>query len=131
MEWRRQNLKNKIMLSIHPEFVEEILNKEKEYEYRRKIPKKPIEKIYIYATFPVKKVVAEATVSEIIKLPPKELWEATQNKAGVDEEYFNKYFSDSFIGYAYKLSNIKIYEVPLDVSSFGLKNAPQSFVYLD
>ena len=49
-----------ILLSIKPEYVEKILKGEKRYEFRRKLCQKEVDKIYIYETSPVKKVVGEA-----------------------------------------------------------------------
>ena len=47
----------KILLSINPEHVENILDGTKKYEYRKKSCKKDIDRIVIYSTHPVKKVV--------------------------------------------------------------------------
>ena len=52
----------KVILSIKPEFVEKIINGEKKFEYRRKIFKKDVEKVLIYASSPIKLVVGELHV---------------------------------------------------------------------
>lgn len=50
-----------IILSIHPEYVEKILAGEKTVELRRLLPRQNVEKIYIYSTSPVKKIVGYFT----------------------------------------------------------------------
>ena len=50
----------KILISINPEYVNEILSGRKKYEYRKvKAKKDNVDKMIIYATAPVMKVVAE------------------------------------------------------------------------
>ena len=56
-----------ILLSIKPEYAEKILSGEKRYEFRRKLCKREIDKIYIYATRPVQKVIADAGMRDILK----------------------------------------------------------------
>ena len=52
-------IKKNIILSMKPKFVRKIHNKEKRFEYRKKIWRGEckIERIYIYATRPIKQVV--------------------------------------------------------------------------
>ena len=118
-----------IILPINPKHVKKIISGEKKYEYRTRIPKNPVDKIIIYETTPTKKIVAEAEIIEIISLPPKKLWEETKNFSGITKEFFDQYFKNKDIAYAYRLGKIKVYDTPLDLSNFGLKDVPQSFVY--
>lgn len=46
-----------ILLSINPQYVDKIMNGEKEYEYRKIKCKTKVDKMYIYSTIPIKKVV--------------------------------------------------------------------------
>ena len=120
-----------IILPINPKHVRKIISGEKKYEYRTRIPKNPVDKIIIYETTPTKKIVAEAEIIEIISLPPKTLWEETKDFSGITKEFYAQYFKDKDIAYAYRLGRIKIYNNPLELSDFGLKGVPQSFVYLN
>jgi len=48
-----------VLLSVKPKYTEKILEGEKKYEFRRAIFKKQnIEKVYIYSSSPVSKIVA-------------------------------------------------------------------------
>ena len=55
----------KILLSIKPRYVEQILAGRKQVEYRKRIPQEDgVRQVLIYASHPLKKVVAEFTVGE-------------------------------------------------------------------
>lgn len=122
----------KILLAINPEYVKEILNGNKKYEYRKIKPKrKNIKKIFIYSTSPVMKVVAEVEVEKILEDTPKKIWEKTKKYSGVKEEFFNEYFKENESAIAYKLGKIKVYNKPKTLNDIGINYVPQSFVYLD
>ncbi|MCD8309260.1 MAG: ASCH domain-containing protein [Clostridia bacterium] len=123
-------MKKKILISINPEHVENILNGTKKYEYRKIAAKQDISSIIIYETTPVKMVVAEAEIVDVLMLSPEELWKQTKNESGISKDFFDDYFQDREIAYAYKLGNIKIYDTPKLLSDYGIKAAPQSFVYI-
>ena len=56
-----------VILSIKPKHVEKILSGEKQYEFRKQIFKNPeVENIFIYASSPVKKIVAVFRPAKII-----------------------------------------------------------------
>lgn len=120
----------KILLSINPEHVENIFNGTKEYEFRKIKCKEPVEKIIIYSTAPVMKVVGEAKVEKIIEGSPLEVWQQTKKKSGINDEFYFDYYRGKMTAIAYKLIDIVRYATPKELSSFGVSYAPQSFVYL-
>ena len=123
---------SKILMSIKPIYVEKILSGEKCYEYRKILPKKcNIDKIIIYSTFPVKKVVGEVSVKNIHILEKEELWNKTEDKSGTSKEFYDSYFKDKSIGIAYELGEIKIYNPYKELKELGINFVPQSFIYLD
>lgn len=123
-------MKQKIVISINPEYVKKIISGEKKYEYRTKAAKQDVDKIIIYETTPVKKIVAEAEILDVLEMSPEDLWKETHKESGVSKKIFSQYFKDRKVAYAYKLGQITVYDTPFEISEFGLKNAPQSFVYL-
>ena len=123
-------MSKKIIISINPEHVKNIINGSKKYEYRTKAAKSDVNKILIYETVPVKKVVAEVDILEVIMLPPEELWNQTKLFSGITKEFFDEYFKESEIAYAYKLGKVKVFDKPKELIEFGIKSAPQSFVYI-
>ena len=89
-----------------------------------------ISSIIIYETTPVKRVVAEAEIIDVLEFPPEELWEITKYESGINKKFFDKYFKDRKVAYAYKLGEIKVYDEPKLLIDYGIKAAPQSFIYL-
>lgn len=123
-------MKKKIIISINPEHVINIINGTKKYEYRTKAAKKDINKILIYETLPIKKIVAEVEILDVISLTPEQLLEQTKNESGISkQQFFDKYFEGRETAYAYKLGKVKVFEQPKELKDYGLKFAPQSFVY--
>ncbi len=123
-------MKKKILISINPEHVENILNGTKKYEYRKIAAKKDISSIIIYETTPVKRIVAEAEIIDVLMFTPEELWEQTKDASGIDKVFFDEYFKGREVAYAYKLGKVKKYETPKTLLEYGIKAAPQSFVYI-
>ncbi|MGE4571122.1 MAG: ASCH domain-containing protein [Candidatus Izemoplasmatales bacterium] len=123
-------MKSNILISIHPEYVDKIINGKKKYEFRTKVAKRDIDRLIIYSTYPTKKIIAEAKVIGIVFDSPDNLWKKTKDFAGVDKEYFDLYFKNRNIAYAYELGEIKVYETPKELNDLGFQYAPQSFVYL-
>ncbi|QQU88430.1 hypothetical protein I6I68_12860 [Corynebacterium glucuronolyticum] len=65
-----------LLISTRPTLVEQTLTGTKTVELRRKKPQlRPGAAVYIYATAPVKAVVARAQLAGIVSLPPARLWE--------------------------------------------------------
>lgn len=120
----------KILISINPEHVAKILSGEKKFEYRTKAAKRDVDSLIIYETTPVKRVVAEAKIIEVIELPPEELWNETKRQSGISKEFFDEYFQGRKVAYSYRLGEVKAYDAPRELSFYGIKSAPQSFVYL-
>lgn len=123
-------MKKKILISINPEHVENIINGTKKYEYRKIAAKQDISSIIIYETTPVKRVVAEVEIIDVLMLSPEILWKKTHSESGISKEFFDQYFQNREIAYAYKLGRVKVYEIPRTLMEYGVKAAPQSFVYI-
>lgn len=119
-----------ILLSIHPKFVDKIMSGEKKFEFRRVIAKRNPNKIIIYSTSPVCKVIGEAEVEDIIIDNPEKVWKETKKFSGVEKEFYVEYFDNRDLAVAYKLKNVIKYISPIDLKDFGIKVAPQSFVYV-
>ena len=120
----------KMLLSINPEHVKHILDGSKEYEYRKIRCRKDVDRIIIYATSPIKKIVAEAKVETILEDTPDRIWEQTHNKAGVSSDFFFKYYEGRTRAVAYKLIDISVLDIPRTLVDYGITVAPQSLVYI-
>lgn len=120
-----------VLMSINPKYVQDILSGKKYYEYRKKACKRTIDRIYIYSTVPIQKVVGEAEVESIIVDTPEKLWMITSNGAGIDKSFFDRYYEDREEAVAYKLVNVKEYKTPKTLYEIGIKKAPQSYQYIE
>ena len=122
----------KVLLSIKPEFAEKILQGEKQFEFRKVIPKSPeVRTVVIYATMPVGKVVGEFDIAGFLSEKPSDLWAITSTFAGISKRFFNEYFHGRDTAHAIKVRDVRRYETPLELSSVLSSGvAPQSFCYL-
>ena len=77
-----------------------------------------------------KKIVAEAEVENTLIDNPKVIWEITKNHSGITKDFFDIYYEKKDQAIVYKLSKIIAYAEPLSLNDFGIKTAPQSFVYI-
>lgn len=123
-------MKRKILISINPEHVKNILSGKKKYEYRKIAAKQDISTIIIYETVPTKRIVAEAEILDVLEMSPEELWQETKEYSGITKKFFDNYFDNKDVAYAYKLGEIVVYDKQKELKEYGLKVAPQSFVYI-
>ena len=106
----------KVLLSIKPN--------------RKAIFKKNVDTVVIYKTTPFCKIIGEFEIDGILYDTPENIWQITQEFAGITQDYFDKYFYNRKIAYAIKIGNIKQYELePKDI--IKQFKAPQSFMYWD
>ena len=123
-----------VLLSIKPKYVEEIIKRNKEYEFRRSIfrCREDIEMVYMYSTSPVKKIVGRFRIESIIEDHPKNLWESFRDFSGVEVEEFFNYFGDKETGFAIKIKEVEVFKEPIDPKiSIPNFTPPQSFCYID
>lgn len=120
------------LLSIKPEFVNEIRLGKKKYEFRKRIFKRPnVEKVIVYESAPVSKVVGEFTITNILEEKPDILWEKTKISSGITKSFFDQYFHGKDIAVAIAFEKFEEYPEPKTLKQMGLSFAPQSFVYIE
>lgn len=115
------------ILSIKPEYVSEIIAGRKRYEFRKAVFARPVDKVYIYSSAPVSKVVGEFEPVKILMGDPKGIWNKTKHYSGITKKFFDEYFSGRSVAYAIEIKNLVIYDEP-KVLPF---HAPQSFRYIE
>lgn len=122
-----------VLLSIRPEFVNQIKMEKKKYEFRKRgFSKKTVKRVFIYETSPVKKVVGFFFIDDIITDTPQNLWTMSDGHAGIGYEDYMEYFSGNDTGYAIKIGKVEFYDKPFELKDV-LPNSvpPQSFCYFD
>lgn len=120
-----------IILSIKPEYAERIIAGTKKYEYRKQLAKSDVDTILFYCTVPICKVVASAKVEKCLAGSPTAIWEKTKNYSGITRNKYRSYFEGCNTAYAYQLGELSVFDEPKELSEFGIKTVPQSFVYVD
>ncbi|WP_303316984.1 ASCH domain-containing protein [Flavivirga abyssicola] len=121
----------RVLLSIKPEFAFKIFDGIKKFEFRKVIFKKPeIKTVVVYASSPVKRVIGEFEIDDIITSNPKDLWETTKLQSGITEDFFYKYFANREVAHAIKIKETKKYHESLCIKEDFNVLPPQSYVYL-
>lgn len=120
-----------ILLSIKPEYVDRIFNGSKKYEFRKHLPQVKVDKLVVYSTDPVQRVVGEVEVLGSLTMKPTPLWEATKQLAGISRAKYRAYFKGCAAASAFQLGQTWLYETPKTLEEIGVKSAPQSFIYLN
>lgn len=118
-----------IILSIHPCHIEKIFSGEKLYEFRKIIPS-DIQSIVVYATSPIKKIVAILEVDKVLTDTPESIWKQTGKHSGVTKDFFMSYFRGKEKANAIKIKRFFKLKGPKPLSYIGIKHAPQSFLYI-
>jgi predicted transcriptional regulator len=122
-----------VILSIRPTFCQSIFEGKKVYEYRKKVFKRTdIDKVYIYASKPICKIVGYFTIAAMIEDSPNNMWKMTHEGSGITKEYFDAYFSGCDMAHAIKIDEVIKFDTPIDPKKV-IKNfiAPQNYRYVD
>ena len=123
-----------VLLSIKPKYANQIVNGKKKFEFRKKIFKEfDNQKIYIYSSFPVKKIIGFFYYSRILKNKPEKIWEDCKNFGGITEKDFFNYFLQKEIGFAIEISYFKKFSKSNQLELKDLSESrypPQSFIYV-
>lgn len=126
-----KDFKNKVLMPIKPKYANQILDGTKKFEYRKsKIKKENVHSIIIYATAPVKKVIGEVEILEIIEDTPENIWNQTHEHGGMAKEDYDKYFKGRATAVAYVLGKTKRYTKEKSLAKFDICYYPQSYVYV-
>jgi predicted transcriptional regulator len=121
------------LFSIKPEFALKLFNGNKFYEYRRAVfAQSRVNRIVVYASSPVMRIIGELEIDKILEGSPKRIWNETSDKGGVDRSRFFDYFSNRQTAYAIGVKRAMAYRFSVDPRTcLGDFRPPQSFQYLD
>lgn len=126
------NTATNVILSIKPKYAQAIIAGIKKVEFRKKIFKRPVDKVYIYSSSPTRKIIGYFTFSEIIEESPSKLWSKFKDVGSIDNSDFFDYFKDSEKGFAIVVDNVVSFNKGIDpIDFFENFCAPQSYVYTE
>lgn len=119
-----------VILSIKPQYADAIFSGLKKVEFRKFIFKKDVEKVFVYSTSPIKKIIGYFTFNKIVENSPQVLWEQFGRIGFIGQEEFFKYFENKNIGFSICIEST--YKLPISIDPYKkIKNflPPQSFCY--
>ena len=121
----------KVLLSIKPEFVEQIFAGTKKYEFRKSMFKRDdVKSVIIYASSPVRKIVGEFEIAGILSSDIDLIWDITKEYSGISRTYYDSYFQERKIANAVQIGRITKFEQPKNLSDYNINKAPRSFCYI-
>ena len=122
-----------VILSIRPNFCKLIFSGQKMYEYRTRVfTRSDIDRVYVYASKPICRIVGYFTIDHVIEDSPSNVWEITHEGSGISKEYFDAYFKSCHTAHAIKIGEVVKLDTPIDPKEV-IKNfhAPQNFMYVN
>ncbi|MGV3629788.1 MAG: hypothetical protein ACO1O6_01205 [Bacteroidota bacterium] len=121
----------KVLLSIKPIFANKIFDGSKKFEFRRVVFKNTtVNKVIVYASAPVSRVIGEFEIEKVIKNDIDILWNQTKEYSGISKDYFDSYFEGKREGYAIKIKKVLLYKNSLDIKEHFDMSPPQSYAYI-
>ncbi len=115
-----------VVVSIYPKFTNLIKTGDKNYEFRKYVPKRGVDRLWIYSSSPECSLEYMAEIDKIVEFPQKIAEE------GIGNNDFNNGLKKS--KFAYHINHLYKLISPLSLeklrSDFGF-SAPQCYFYLD
>lgn len=121
-----------VILSIKPQFVQEIVAGRKKFEFRKQIFKQPVQTVYIYSSSPECRLVGEFELGKIIQGNPVSVWRKTSKFSGITKSFFDVYFKNKDVAYALEIKTFTKYEKTVDpLNVINDFTPPQSYRYTE
>jgi predicted transcriptional regulator len=118
-------------MAIHPQYAQAILDGRKQVEFRKRPLAADVRTVVIYATAPVKKIVGEFVVGDIVMTDPSALWSSLGAVGAIDEQDFRGYYAGAGTAAGIIVQTARRYRAPVDLTSLRpAPSVPQSFAYL-
>ena len=120
------------LLSIKPEYALAIERGEKLIEFRKQPIADTVTKIYVYASFPIKRIIGSFDVKSIQCESVEHLWQCYSKVGCISKSKYDEYFDGKETAYGIHIENYKKLSHYKDPKEFDCGfRAPQSFLYLD
>lgn len=121
-----------VIISLHPEHANKILSGKKKLEFRRVWSKQQVNAVVIYATSPIKKIVAISYVKQVHIGTKNKLWELAKSiGGGLSRSALRNYFEGKKYGFAIEFKSVAPIKPALSPTlCFKKFSPPQSFSYL-
>ncbi|WP_289054261.1 ASCH domain-containing protein [Carboxylicivirga marina] len=121
-----------VILSIKPVYANAIMEGIKKVEFRKKIFKRPVDKIFIYSSSPEMKFIGYFTVGKITEASPIELWHKFKDVGHINKQDFFEYYKDKSSGYSIGVKDFVKFEEAINPKDiFPDFYPPQSYQYIN
>ncbi|NPD69433.1 hypothetical protein HN018_21050 [Lichenicola cladoniae] len=122
----------RVLLSINPIHVENILKGIKTFEFRRRLfARRDITTVLIYSTMPVGRFVAEFDIADILEDDPERLWKFTQKGSGISKRFYDTYFAGRQKAFALQIGELRVFDKPINPLDVLVNfTPPQSYMYI-
>src|SRR5258705_8152071 len=131
---QRATMTNDILISIQPEYADQIMDGCKTVELRRRFVEDVGRdaRLFIYSSNPVGAIIGCAKIDKVIRLPVKHIWTNFHKQACIEKSEFEKYFDGIEFGFVVSLGDV----IPLTellvrediLNRWGIR-PPQSYMY--
>lgn len=91
-----------------------------------------MDKVYVYASKPISKIVGYFTIKRIIDDTPSNVWNMTHEHGGITKKQFFDYFNGHDVTHAIEIDEVVQLDTPINPKQV-IKDftAPQNFMYVD
>lgn len=121
-----------VLMSIKPKYADAIARGEKLIEFRKQPLPTTVNRIYVYSSYPAKRIIGFFEVENIVSESPILLWQKYASVGCIDKKSFFDYFKGKKLGYGILIKKFQLLSFPKDPKEFdNAFRAPQSFCYLD
>ena len=125
----------KVLLSVKPKYAHLIFLGRKKIEVRKRIPKwGKKDLVFVYASYPTKKILGVVNVAKKEVDTISELWEKIRMRVAISKEEYDNYFVGHKNGVGIYLENVQSFGRPISLdqlrSAFDEFVVPQSYRYL-
>lgn len=122
-----------VILSIKPCFCDSIFKGLKRYEYRKRVfNRSDVDKVYVYASKPICKVIGYFTIGKLINDTVSRVWDMTHKYGGIDRKYYDSYFNGCDVAHAIKIDEARLFDEAIDpYIKLDKFHAPQNYMYVD
>jgi len=120
-----------VILSIHPKYAELILSGKKTVELRKRIWKKMVRRVYLYATKPIQKLLGYFEILDTCFSLLPSLWKWSQNYSYISRDEFDAYYNGHTSGIGIVINFVEKFKEPIDPFALDPQfTIPQNFCYV-
>lgn len=121
-----------VLLSIRPIYADAIFLGKKTVEFRKKVFSPSVNRVFVYSSSPIKKIVGYFDINHIEGSSPEVLWSKYQHVGHISREEYFEYYKGHSLAYGIVIKDYHKFNTPIYPNDiFTDFKAPQSYFYID